>query len=80
MRTLTIRIFLMENSYLSSEQIGKFQDAFIQHDCTGQGSINTSQLRQVLRYCGQNPTEAELQVTSYHIIYTLQISRQASKP
>ena len=60
---LTIRIFLMENSYLSSEQIGRFQDAFIQHDWTGQGSINTSQLRAVLRFCGQNPTEAELQAT-----------------
>ena len=54
----------MENSHLSSEQIGKFQDAFIQHDWRGEGSINTSQLRAVLRYCGQNPTEAELQVTS----------------
>ena len=53
----------MENSHLSSEQIGKFQDAFIQHDWRGEGSINTSQLRAVLRYCGQNPTEAELQVT-----------------
>merc|ERR1712038_468694 len=52
---------LMENSILTSEQIGKFQDAFTKHDTTGEGSIDTLQLRQVLREIGQNPTEAELQ-------------------
>ena len=52
---------LMENSFLTSEQIGKFQDAFTKHDTTGEGSVDTDQLRQVLRHIGQNPTEAELQ-------------------
>ena len=36
-------------------------DAFTKHDPTGEGSVDTAQLRQVLRYIGQNPTEAELQ-------------------
>ena len=71
----------MASSYLTSEQIGKFQvekkdginqckkeifkfkEAFVLYDSSGEGSITTNQLRQVLRYIGQNPTEAELQVT-----------------
>ena len=40
---------LMENSFLSASQIGKFQDAFTKHDPTGEGSVDTAQLRQVLR-------------------------------
>ena len=67
----------MASSYLTSEQIGKFQvdqeggywsmiiqfkEAFVLYDSSGEGSITTNQLRQVLRYIGQNPTEAELQV------------------
>ena len=41
----------------------KFKEAFVLYDSSGEGSITTNQLRQVLRYIGQNPTEAELQVT-----------------
>merc|ERR1711988_1175230 len=52
---------VMENSSLTAEQIGRFQDAFARHDSTGEGNIDTDQLRQVLKYIGQNPTEAELQ-------------------
>lgn len=37
------------------------KEAFTKHDPKGEGSITTGQLRQVLRYLGQNPTEAELQ-------------------
>ena len=38
-----------------------FQEAFTKHDPNGEGSITTGQLRKVLRYLGQNPTEAGLQ-------------------
>jgi calmodulin len=37
------------------------QDAFNMFDSNGEGSIDTHQLRKVLRFNGQNPTEAELQ-------------------
>ena len=60
-RGLSACSVLMENSILTSEQIGKFQDAFTKHDTTGEGSVDTDQLRQVLRHIGQNPSEAELQ-------------------
>jgi len=51
----------MASSYLTAEQIGQFQEAFNKYDPKSIGSINTGQLRQVLRFIGQNPTEAELQ-------------------
>ena len=37
------------------------QDAFNKFDSSGEGSIDTHQLRKAVRFIGQNPTEAELQ-------------------
>ena len=47
-------IHVIQHTYLG-------QDAFNKFDSSGEGSIDTHQLRKVLRFIGQNPTEAELQ-------------------
>ena len=49
---------------LTEEQIGEFQDAFCMFDTDHDGVINSKELGAVLRQCGQNPTEAEIQVKS----------------
>merc|ERR1711872_1016998 len=46
---------------LSEVQIREFQDAFHRFDLTGSGVISSKQIGKVLRFIGQNPTEAELQ-------------------
>ena len=48
-------IHVIQHTYLG-------QDAFNKFDSSGEGSIDTHQLRKVLRFMGQNPTEAELHV------------------
>ena len=47
--------------FLLGQKLYIVQDAFNKFDSSGEGSIDTQQLRQVLRFIGQNPTEAELQ-------------------
>ena len=53
----------MATENLTEEQIGAFQDAFFQFDTDHDGVINAKELGPVLRAIGQNPTEAELQVS-----------------
>ena len=53
----------MARDFLSEEQIGEFQDAFCFFDTDHDGIINSRELGSVLRQIGQNPTEAELQVS-----------------
>ena len=53
----------MATECLTEEQIGAFQDAFFQFDTDHDGVINAKELGPVLRAIGQNPTEAELQVS-----------------
>ena len=53
----------MARDFLSEEQIGEFQDAFCNFDTDHDGIINSRELGSVLRQIGQNPTEAELQVS-----------------
>ena len=52
--------------------IVQFQDAFQQFDQKGSGIISTKLLGPLLRYVGENPSEAEIQVLS-------PISQQARK-
>ena len=83
----------MASSYLTSDQIGKFQvvhllkyvkmkndsvkqEAFNKYDPAGEGNITTDQLRQVLRYIGLNPTEAELQVVTVAMTQVIMILSQ----
>lgn len=53
----------MARDSLTEEQIGEFQDAFCLFDSDHDGAITTKELGSVLRQIGQNPTEAELQVS-----------------
>ncbi|XP_070504182.1 calmodulin-like [Chironomus tepperi] len=46
---------------LSAEQIQSFKEGFAMFDKDSDGSISTSELGDVMRTLGQNPTEAELQ-------------------
>ena len=46
---------------LNETQVGQFQDAFKAVDTDNDGFIASSQLGQVLRIIGQNPTDAEVQ-------------------
>ena len=46
---------------LTEEQIAEFKEAFSLFDMDGDGTITTKELGAVMRYLGQNPTEAELQ-------------------
>jgi len=46
---------------LNEYQVGQFQDAFSECDTDKDGFIASSQLGQVLRQIGQNPTDAEIQ-------------------
>ena len=59
----------MAKDSLTEDQIGEFQDAFCEFDTDHDGVINAKQLGAVLRHCGQNPTEAEIQVMDYNYLY-----------
>ena len=50
---------------LTEEQIAEFKEAFSLFDKDGDGTITTKELGTVMRSLGQNPTEAELQVTLF---------------
>jgi len=44
----------------SEDQIGEFQEAFLLYDSRGDGKIPVSQIGDVMRALGQNPTESEV--------------------
>ena len=50
---------------LTEEQIAEFKEAFSLFDKDGDGTITTKELGTVMRSLGQNPTEAELQVSNF---------------
>ena len=50
---------------LSESQIGEIQEAFSAVDSRRTGEIKTSDLGRLLRMLGQNPTDAELQVSIF---------------
>ena len=52
---------------VTSALVGKFQDAFAAVDTNNDGFIASSQLKQVLRSIGENPTDAAVQVISRHL-------------
>ena len=52
---------------LTEFQIGEIQKAYKQVDLDSDGVILTSDLGPVLRLLGQNPTDAELQVSSHSV-------------
>ena len=49
---------------LNETQVAQFQDAFTVVDIDHDGFIASSELGQVLRIIGENPTEADLQVSN----------------
>ena len=62
---------------LTEEQIAEFKEAFSLFDKDGDGTITTKELGTVMRSLGQNPTEAELQV-SFCLITTRNFRAQRS--
>ena len=52
----------MDNTSLSSDQIRKYKAAFSKFSSGKEGVITSKELGKILRYIGQNPTEAEVQV------------------
>ena len=55
---------------LNETQVAEYQDAFSALDTDHDGFIASSQLGQILRAIGENPTDAEVQV---HFIVFCQI-------
>merc|ERR1711862_805722 len=51
----------MTSEQLTEEQISEFKEAFALFDKDGDVTITTKELGTVMRFLGQNPTEAELQ-------------------
>ena len=56
---------------LNETQVAQFQDAFKAVDTDHDGFIASSQLGLVLRSIGQNPTDAEVQVSFVYLCYLL---------
>lgn len=55
-----MKVSLLPINIFSLIEILEFQEAFSLFDNRGDGKINVSQLGDVLRALGQNPTEAEV--------------------
>ena len=53
---------------LTQEQVTDFREAFSLFDKDGDGSITTKELQTVMRSLGQNPTDAELQVSAENAV------------
>ena len=52
---------------LPADLVVLYQDAFAHFDTDNDGIITTKSLGPLLRYCGENPSEAEVQVTTFSI-------------
>ena len=50
---------------ISGDDIAELMEAFARFDTDNDGLINTIELRHVLHYLSQNPTDAELQELAY---------------
>lgn len=48
---------------LTPEQITKFQETFTMYDKKGEGTLTPKDLPNLMRACGLNPTNAEIQAT-----------------
>merc|ERR1711862_280668 len=59
--TFTEDTLIMDDTSLSSEQIRKYKAAFSKFDTDKDEVITGKELGKILRYIGQNPTEAEVQ-------------------
>ena len=51
---------------LPADLVVLYQDAFAHFDTENTGIISTKTLGPLLRYCGENPSEAEVQVNFFH--------------
>ena len=60
---------------LSESQIGEIQEAFSAVDARRTGEIKTSDLGRLLRMLGQNPTDAELQVSIVNVSIAKSVSQ-----
>ena len=49
---------------LPADLVVLYMDAFTHFDSDCDGIIKTKELGPLLRYCGENPSEAEVQVTN----------------
>lgn len=47
---------------LPADLVVLYQDAFVHFDSDNDGIITTKSLGPLLRHCGENPSEAEVQV------------------
>ena len=57
---------------LPDDLVVLYQDAFTHFDTDNDGIITTKQLGPLLRFCGENPSEAEIQVHfSLHVLSIL---------
>jgi len=52
-------------AHMTEEQILEYQDAFALFDNKGDGKIYGQDLGEVIRACGENPTEAEIKKHGY---------------
>jgi Ca2+-binding EF-hand superfamily protein len=59
---------------LNETQVAEYQDAFSALDTDHDGFIRSSQLGQILRAIGENPTDAEVQV--YFILFPRDFQNQ----
>ena len=60
--------------FLTESQIGEIQKAYNAIDTDTDGIILTSELGNLLRLLGQNPTEAEIQVRYFFLVIKSLIS------
>ena len=51
---------------LPGDLVVQYQDAFQHFDTNHTGFIPTKQLGPLLRFCAENPSEAEIQVRKFH--------------
>ena len=65
---------------LTESQIGEIQKCFSAVDTDSDGIVRTSDLGKLMRLLGQNPTDAELQVSYFwHLFWQSKISSNITK-
>ena len=52
----------MAGDILTAEQIGMYQDAFVKFDTDRDGVVTSKEIGLIMKYVGQNPSDAEIQV------------------